>query len=198
MRVPSGLACEQPQYYRSCAELALLVGQAVMQASFDPPDEVAVLMGRELTELLASHSGNPAFEVISCGNETEQQPEMFGLSRADRRHPLLHTGLPTRIGHWFGVGGYLRPLSDVRTAGVRFAAECLAFSVPPPPSAVELHFGTAGHAPRWKAAVPQNRTAAWDCEDVRDGPCSTSTRTPSGGTIRIDISSWAGSPSRRP
>lgn len=73
--------------------------------------------------------------------------------------------------HWFGVGGYLKPLSDVHVAGVKFAAECLAFANPPSPAAVERHFGSAavaGHDPVWKAAVPRDRNASWDFEDVRD------------------------------
>ncbi|MGV9480986.1 hypothetical protein [Gordonia aichiensis] len=75
------------------------------------------------------------------------------------------------VAHWFGVGGYLRPLSDVQNAGVRFAAECLAFSIPPSDDVIEKYFGStrvAGHDPRWKQGVPRDRTAAWDFEDVRD------------------------------
>ena len=75
------------------------------------------------------------------------------------------------VAHWFGVGGYLRPIDDVKLAGVRFAAEALAFSIPPSDSFVERHFGTlavVGHDPRWKATVPRDRTTSWDFEDVRD------------------------------
>jgi beta-mannosidase len=77
----------------------------------------------------------------------------------------------TGVAHWFGVGGYLRPIADVRSAGVSFAAECLAFANPPIPEAVERHFGSAavaGHDPRWKAGVPRDRGSSWDFEDVRD------------------------------
>ncbi|QTI70565.1 hypothetical protein [Gordonia polyisoprenivorans] len=77
----------------------------------------------------------------------------------------------TGIAHWFGVGGYLNPLDAVRTAGVRFAAESLAFAIPPSDDAIEADFGSlavAGHHPDWKRRVPRDRTATWDFEDVRD------------------------------
>jgi beta-mannosidase len=83
----------------------------------------------------------------------------------------LATHVGTGIAHYFGVGGYRLPLSDVRQARVRFAAECLAFSIPPSDAAIEAEFGSlavAGHHPRWKAAVPRDNGAPWDFEDVRD------------------------------
>lgn len=89
--------------------------------------------------------------------------------------PSASNGLAIRpdtgVAHWFGVGGYLRPIADVRSAGVGFAAECLAFANPPNPDAVERHFGSAavaGHDPKWKAGVPRDRGSSWDFEDVRD------------------------------
>jgi beta-mannosidase len=59
------------------------------------------------------------------------------------------------------VGGYRRQLSEVRSAGVRFASECLAISnvgddVPHP------------NDPTWKNGVPGDVGADWDFDDVRD------------------------------
>jgi beta-mannosidase len=87
------------------------------------------------------------------------------------RSDVLPIAVGSGVAHYFGVGGYRRPLSDVRAAGVRFAAECLAFSIPPSDTAIEAEFGSvnvAGHHPRWKAAVPRDNGASWDFEDVRD------------------------------
>lgn len=162
--------------------------------------EFQELLASEITALLREIGGNPSLIVLSGGSETQQQPAMLGLPRqpiavldelipalvaahapgvvsvsstpcapADSDKPAFHVG--TGIAHYFGVGGYRLPLSNVRSAGVRFAAECLAFSVPPSDEAIEAEFGSlavAGHHPRWKAAVPRDNGASWDFEDVRD------------------------------
>jgi beta-mannosidase len=201
VRVIGGLVYEQPEFWEQCARLGVMVWQDAMQATFDPPAEVADLVVLEISELLSSVSGNPALVIVSGGSETLQRPEMLGLERGEFAMPLIDSLLPavvaeqsdvpyvraspspppdeddlairpdTGIAHWFGVGGYLRPISDVRSAGVRFAAECLAFSNPPAPAAVERHFGSAavaGHHPDWKAEIPRDRGSSWDFEDVRD------------------------------
>ncbi|MET4046773.1 MULTISPECIES: glycoside hydrolase family 2 protein [unclassified Rhodococcus (in: high G+C Gram-positive bacteria)] len=163
------------------------------------PEFVEVLE-RELEALFASIGGNPALAVVSGGSETQQQPTMLGITAADQQIPLLdsvipeilenclagtacvtsspsstsgelHTHVGDGIAHYFGIGGYLRPIADVRTARVRFAAECLAFSIPPERRAVDRMFGSAnvsGHHPEWKSAVPRDRGSSWDFEDVRD------------------------------
>ncbi|WP_052060432.1 glycosyl hydrolase 2 galactose-binding domain-containing protein [Rhodococcoides fascians] len=166
-----------------------------------PTDEVytAAVTG-ELHAFADIVCANPALMVVSGGSETQQQPTMLGLAAEDQRMDMLDTIVPdfladrlpdvayvtsspssssgelhTHVGdgiaHYFGVGGYLRPLSDIRTAGVRFAAECLAFSVPPERAQVDRFFGSAavaGHHPEWKSAVPRDRGSSWDFEDVRD------------------------------
>ena len=201
LRIVGGLLPEQPEFWDSCAELGVLVWQDAMQATFDPPEDLGPLIVREVTELLAAVSGNPALAVVSGGSETLQRPEMLGLDSGEFSMPVIDELLPeavsrgaavpyvraspappagstdlairpdTGVAHWFGVGGYLRPVADVRSAGVRFAAECLAFANPPSPQAVERYFGSAaaaGHEPAWKAEVPRDRGASWDFEDVRD------------------------------
>lgn len=154
----------------------------------------------EMTSLFESLASNPALAVVSGGSETLQQPTLLGLTENLHRIEILetiipdavhrelpgvpyvpsspsgesgslHTSLSSGTAHYFGVGGYLRPLSDVRMAKIRFATECLAFSVPPERKAVDRYFGSAnvaGHHPDWKAAVPRDRGSSWDFEDVRD------------------------------
>ena len=75
------------------------------------------------------------------------------------------------VAHYFGVGASLRPVTAARLAGVRFAAECLSFAVPPEQSTVERCFGganAAGHHPSWKAGVARDSGTSWDFEDIAD------------------------------
>lgn len=200
VRIVGGLVYEQPEFFDLCAQLGILVWQDAMLATFDPPAEQYPVITAELAATLRAVTGNPALAVVSGGSETIQQPEMMGITATGRTIELIEEHLaetvaaivavpyvpssPSRgssedlairpdsgVAHWFGVGGYLRPLDDVRSAGVRFATESLAFAIPPGSDAVERHFGTAavaGHHPDWKAGVPRDRTASWDFEDVRD------------------------------
>jgi beta-mannosidase len=82
----------------------------------------------------------------------------------------FHVG--SGIAHYYGVGAYRRPLSDVKVARVKFAAECLAFANLPDAGAVagliEGNPLPPPHHPRWKARVPRDNAAGWDFEDVRD------------------------------
>jgi len=67
------------------------------------------------------------------------------------------------IAHYYGVGAYRRPIADVKSARVKFAAECLGFS--------NVGDGAAAippHHPAWKARVPRDVGAGYDFEDVRD------------------------------
>jgi beta-mannosidase len=72
----------------------------------------------------------------------------------------FHVG--TGISHYYGVGAYLRPLSDVKNAGVKFTSECLGFSNIPEQNTVNAASST------WKARVPRDSGTDWDFEDVRE------------------------------
>lgn len=199
VRVTGTTVYETPQFWRLCAELGLMVWQDCMFATLDPPadPEFEAAVVAELTAVFTALQGCPAIAVISGGSESEQQPAMLGLPAERRGLPLLEVTIrelaagllpgvpyvtssptggtpPTRVdtgvSHYFGVGAYLRPLSDSRTAGVRFAAECLAFAIPPERATVAAFTGSAsaGHDPRWKAGVPRDHGSAWDFEDVRE------------------------------
>lgn len=201
LRLVGGLVPEQPEFYDLCAQAGILIWHDAMQATFDPPEEISRTICAEVGALVDRLSGNPALTVLSGGSETQQQPQMLGVDAASRRMPILDELLPAMVAdhsdavfvqssptgaapsaddaidpasgvaHWFGVGGYLRPIEDVYRARVRFAAESLAFAIPPDDATIERDFGSltvVGHHPWWKAGVPRDRTASWDFEDVRD------------------------------
>ena len=203
LRIPGTGAYESREFYDLCDELGLLVWQDFMFANFDYPISdpgFRAAVEREAGALLEELAGHPSVAVL-CGNsEVEQQVGMLGLDPllgrgelfgellpqliAEERLDSIYVpsapcgnGLPFRsdrgLAHYFGVGGYLRPLEDARRAEVRFAAECLAFSNVPDEAGVEAILPEAPgevvvHHPRWKAGVPRDAGASWDFEDVRD------------------------------
>jgi beta-mannosidase len=73
--------------------------------------------------------------------------------------------------HYFGVGGYLRPVTDIRRSQVRFATECLAFGHVPEDrtlaAVLPAGAGVVQH-PAWKLAMPRDAGAGWDFDDVRE------------------------------
>src|SRR5581483_8983459 len=68
------------------------------------------------------------------------------------------------------IGAYRRPLSDARTTGVKFAAECLGNSaVPGDDAGRELRAaGAEAGSPAWLSGVPADRGSDWTFEDVRE------------------------------
>jgi beta-mannosidase len=200
LRIGGYVSYEDRRFWDLCDELGILVWQDCMLAGFDPPEEPEFVesVRVEVTQELRKLQGRPSLAVVCGSSEMQQQAAMFGLSR-DRYHSalleeiipaLVEEALPGMpyvvsspsggelpfepgegVAHYFGVGAYLRPVSDARTAGVRFAAECLSFGTPPERPTVERSFGSAnvaGHHPIWKAGVARDSGTSWDFEDVRD------------------------------
>ncbi|MGD0748798.1 MAG: glycoside hydrolase family 2 protein [Acidimicrobiales bacterium] len=200
LRIGGYVSYEDTAFWDMCDELGILVWQDCMLAGFDPPEDPAFVesLRLELTQQLGRLQGHPSLAVVCGSSETHQQAAMFGLSPDRWRSVLLEETIPAiaavivpdvpyvvsspsggdlpfepgqGVAHYFGVGAYLRPLADARTAGVRFAAECLSFGIPPEQSTVERCFGgatVAGHHPSWKAGVARDSGSSWDFEDVRD------------------------------
>lgn len=177
-------AYEDDAFFDACARRGLLVWHDLMFATFDYPltdPEFAETAAEEVRTEIGHLVGNPAVVVVCGSAEHEQQAIMFGLESGPERElaaflrPVVEaTGIDavwvdsspsggrpplrvdTGIAQYFGVGAYLRDLADARTAGVRFASECLAFSHLPEGAADDLDVG-----------VPRDSGADWDFADVR-------------------------------
>lgn len=200
LRVPGGTVYEDERFYGACDEAGVLVWQEAMLALVDPPidEEFIATMVAEVTEVLDRAAGHPCLAVFCGGAEIEEQPAMFGLVRERWRTPLIHEVFPALVErvapglvyvtsspsggdlpfstdagicHYFGVGVYLFPLSDLRRADPRFVAEGLAFAVPPERATIDEAFGggfTTEHESAWKRAVHRDAGSWFDLEDVRD------------------------------
>ena len=187
VRIPGIGVPETAAFHDACDLLGLMVWQDFSFANLDYPIEDGVFRATvedEARALLAQVAGRPSLAVL-CGNsEVEQQAAMFGVDPALGRGELFGVLLPqlaraagadvpyvpsapcggampfhprTGVANYFGVGGYRRPLSDVRAAGVRFASECLAFANLPDDDTVADSEGVA-----------RDVGADWDFADVRD------------------------------
>lgn len=200
LRVPGDSVYESDTFYDLCDELGILVWQDCRLAFIDPPDDEAweALFLAELRANLARLGGRPSLAMLSGGSEIFQQAAYMGVP-VPVSIPLLTERIPavvaeelgdalyvpsspwggdivtrpdTGVAHYYGVGAYLREPHDARTASPRFAAECLAFAVPPQRETVDRHFGgpvAAGqHNPAWTKTVYRDAGASWDFEDVRD------------------------------
>ncbi len=201
IRVGGTMVYESDDFYRACDELGLMVWQDFMFANMDYPvdDEgFAASIEGEARQQLTRLQRHPSVVAFCGGSEVEQQAAMFGAAPEIWTNDFFSGTLPALVGehapgspywtstptggalpfhvgegltHYYGVGAYLRPLADVRLAGVRFTPECLGFSnVPEAPNLAKLTVKGAVHPhdPAWKAGVPRDSGAGWDFEDVRD------------------------------
>ncbi len=203
VRLPAFGPYEEEAFHDACDELGILIWQDLAFMSMDYPFEDEAfgrLAADEVDALVGRIASRPSTAVL-CGNsEVEQQVAMLGLDLGLARIPFFDETAPAMaraagldavyvpsapfggtvpmvpdrgvIGY-YGVGGYRAPLSDARTSGVRFAAECLAFANVPDEEALATlvpvpPYEAFVHNPYWKAGVARDAGSGWDFDDLRD------------------------------
>lgn len=201
LRVGGTMVYEDDEFYELCDELGILVWQDLMLANMDYPTEDAGFMAsvrNEARQLFARLAGRPSVAVVCGGSEVEQQAAMLGWPRELWTKALFDEELRRLCGellqdvpywpsspsggtlpfhtdegdvHYWGVGAYRRPFSDIRLTRVAFASECLAFANVPEDHTLDFVFGRGQFTPQhplWKCRSPRDSGAAWDFDDVRD------------------------------
>ncbi len=204
LRIPGTAAYESDAFHDLCDELGILVWQDFMFANLDYPESDPDFMAAITAEVRAMFAGiahRPSLAVLCGGSEVAQQVAMLGLDPALAEGPLYGELLPalvaeagidapyipsspwggelpfrtdSGVSHYYGVGGYRRPLADARAAQVRFTSECLAFANVPDEGALADLRGAGGGPvtsvtePGWKAGVPRDAGSGWDFDDIRD------------------------------
>lgn len=191
LRLSGTFPPETDLFYRLCDELGILVWQDFAFSSLDYPGEDERLRASvelEAKQLLARLSASPSLAILCGNNEVSQQVAMLGLDRALWEHPMFEEVLSRvsrerrpdvpywpsspsggvlpfhpNVGdaHYYGVGAFLRPISDARLSEVRFASECLAFSQLP-------SSWSPASEPVSQLKVPKDHGASWTFADVRD------------------------------
>jgi len=192
---------ESDRFYDLCDQLGLLVWQDFMFANLDYPGDDAAFAASvraEATQQLSRLQLAPCLALLCGSSDVQQMAAFHGVEASVACAQLFRDLLPrlsrefrpdvpylessasdSRVGvrvnhgpaHYFGVGAYRRPLSDVRRSGVRFASECLAFARVPEDRTIEL-FLPAGagpvHHPAWKQGTPRDAAVGWDFDDVNE------------------------------
>lgn len=201
IRIGGTMIYEQELFYQLCSKLGIMIWQDFMFANMDYPIEDLDFRANVETEIqqvilrLQQH----ACISIYCGNsEIEQQSAMLGLPESEWNSSLFTqlipelcktlqadipyiTSTPTgnilpfhtnkNVTHYYGVGAYLRPVSELRQHDVRFTAECLGFAnVPVSKTRNKILNGQlpVTHHPKWKERIPRDTGSGWDFADVRD------------------------------
>lgn len=201
LRVGGTMTYEDDAFYALCDELGIMVWQDFMFANMDYPFAEATFRAEvtaEATQLLQRLAQHGSVVAYCGGSEVEQQAAMVGLPKEDWTNEFVADELPRLcsqyhgqtvyfpsspcggdlpfhpsegIVHYYGVGAYQRDISDLATARVKFASECLGFANIPGARSLQKFFGSshpAPHLPAWKAGVHRDNGSGWDFEDVRD------------------------------
>ncbi len=193
LRIPGNTVYEHDVFYELCDEYGVMVWQDLMFANMDYPfDDEGFLAGvhAEVGQQLARLGHRPCLAVLCGCSEVQQQAAMLGLPEStwrvdwferdlaglcQQQRPdvayvpgspsggILPFHLDAGPGHYFGVGGYRRPVADAWLAEPRFASECLAFGVPPEPGSPDA---TATDLTTLLARTPRDAGADWDFVDI--------------------------------
>ena len=201
VRVPGNTVYESETFLDLLDEYGILLWQDAMFAFVDVPDDADLTASAtvELRQVLGGLQGRPCVALVCGGADTEEQAayqgvalDELGSTMATQTIPTLvnellpgtpylvctpgDSTLPTvvnsGVAHYFGVGPYLSDTTEVRSAGVRFSAESLPFSVPSAellPAAEERLLRGLGAMPDPRHAVHRDHgRALWDLADITD------------------------------
>lgn len=201
IRIGGTMIYEQDLFYELCDQLGIMVWQDFMFANMDYPiddSNFARSVDTETRQIISRLSQHACISMY-CGNsEIEQQTSMLGLSKKESNNILftekipalckeIHSDIPyiastptgdmlpfhtnKNVSHYYGVGAYLRPISELRQHNVKFTSESLGFAnVPIARTRNQILNGQLPvmHHPKWKERVPRDTGTGWDFEDVRD------------------------------
>jgi len=201
IRVGGTMLYEQDEFYQICSELGIMIWQDFMFANMDYPFEdgdFTQSVEREIDEQITRFNAYACLTIF-CGNsEIQQQVAMQGFKSSMWDIPFFETlladkckelspqipyvssspsggELPFRtnqgLSHYYGVGAYSRPVSELRSHDVKFTSECLGFSnIPIARTRNSVLNGQlpVTHNPIWKQRTPRDTGTGWDFEDVRD------------------------------
>lgn len=199
LRIAGPMIYENQDFYRLCDELGIMVWQDFMFSHFDYPQTEEFLdnVKQEVTQQLHRVSGHACLVVLCGGSDVEQTAAMMGLSAEQAQNGLFTEIMPQQcqqyassipyvqnsplggdlpfhlrhgLGHYWGIGAFRQPLSDIYKTSMPFVTECLGFSHIPEAAALDQWLADK---PRyttsyWKRGIPRDGGCSWDFDDVRD------------------------------
>jgi len=201
LRIGGTMVYESDAFYSLCDELGILIWQDFMFASMDYPFDDSDFLDNVTQEIKYQLQRLSNYTCVSlyCGNtDIEAQAAMYGLPKETWKQPFfetllpefcneLHTGIPyipssptggalpfhlsKGVTHYWGVGAYMKPVSDQNMQRVKFASEGMGLSHIPEESFINKHFGQKQLFPfsnDWHYRIPRDLGAGWGFDEIRD------------------------------
>ncbi|MBC7792104.1 MAG: hypothetical protein H7Z43_00220 [Clostridia bacterium] len=182
---------ESDAFYEACTAAGILVWQDFQFSNLDYPfaDDAFLRSAKAEAHCFLRRTQTEACLAVLCANaEVRMQAYLTGVTPPaepfyDETLPALcasvrpdvpfvpgspsggDTGIEPREGcsHYYGVGAYMRPLSDARLSHVRFASECLGFAMLP-----ALESRAAWHDVPWQSRYQRFESGAGDLADENE------------------------------
>lgn len=199
LRIAGTMIYESQDFYRLCDELGIMVWQDFMLSHFDYPQTEGFLkqIKQEAEQQLQRLSGHACLVVLCGGSDVEQTAAMMGLSTEQSRNSIFTEIIPQQcekyapgvpyvanspiggdlpfslrqgLGHYWGIGAFRQPLTDIYKTAMPFLTECLGFSHIPEAKALDewLNDQPRYTTSYWKRRIPRDGGCSWDFDDVRD------------------------------
>lgn len=201
IRIGGTMIYENDDFYELCDQLGILVWQDFMFASMDYPVEDPDFLKNITSEVQYQLNRLSRYACIAlyCGNtDVEAQSAMYGIDKTHWINSFFTDTLPTNcknihpsipylpssptggtlpfhlskgVSHYWGIGAYMKPVTDQNKQLVKFCSEGMGLPHIPENYLIHQYIGKSTLYPYsndWTSRIPRDLGAGWDFDTIRD------------------------------